>query len=121
VEQLRARSAVPRSALTEAAQLRAWPSSRLQLAAARPLGDLPVALLGVGRQPRGGQLLTRLQEELTGVSANTSRRVVDEATHESLVASPEFAVIVTEAVRAVLDAAAGPSRTLSTPLSLRKG
>ncbi len=106
VGQLRAASALPRSAATEAAQTRDWPRSREQLQAARPLGRLPLAVLGVSEQPRGGELLTALQVELSHLTADANYHVVQGATHESLIARREHARVVARTIRAVVDAAA---------------
>jgi pimeloyl-ACP methyl ester carboxylesterase len=114
VAELKAWSALRSCASTELAQLRACPQTRAQLRQARPLGNLPVALIGVGRQPRGGALLTQLQTELLDLSDNTSRRVVADATHESLVARQEHAAVVVDVVRGVVREVVGgvsdPSR-----------
>jgi pimeloyl-ACP methyl ester carboxylesterase len=105
VAQLRARSALPGTATTEAAQMRQWPTSREQVNAAGPLGDLPLAVIGVGVQPRGGELLSQLQAELTGLTATSSFRLVPAASHESLVARREHAAVVVSAIRDVVTSA----------------
>jgi pimeloyl-ACP methyl ester carboxylesterase len=110
VAELRALSARPRVATTEANQIAAWEQSRQQLAAATPLGDLPLAVIGVGVQPMGGELLTALQAELPALSSNSARQIVPGATHESLVADQRYAQTVCAAIRAVLRSEQSDSR-----------
>ena len=110
VAELRARSALPGASAVEAQQMDAWPESRTQLLA--NLGDLPLVVLGVSDQPRGGETLTELQSELPALSANSARRVVKGATHEALVARRDHAMVVADAIRAVV--AGEPARILAT-------
>ncbi len=100
VAELKARSALPGASAVEAEQMAAWPTSRAQLVL--DLGALPLVVLGVTEQPRGAETLTALQAELPGLSTRSARRVVDGATHESLVAHREHAAAVVAAVRAVV-------------------
>ena len=111
VAELRARSALPVVAATEAAQTYTWRLSRAQLSSARPLGDLPLAVLGVSEQPRGGELLTALQVELSGLAAGASSRIVVGASHESLIARREHAHAVAEAIQAVVVRSRGHDRS----------
>jgi pimeloyl-ACP methyl ester carboxylesterase len=108
VAQLNARFVLPRTSDTEAAEMQAWERfTRPFLHRAAPLGDLPLAVIGVGVQPLGGETLTALQEELPGLSTNSARRVLADATHESLIADHEHAMYVASAIRAVIDAVDG--------------
>jgi pimeloyl-ACP methyl ester carboxylesterase len=100
VAELRARSALPGASAVEAEQMDAWPESRTQLPAS--LGDLPLAVLGVSEQPRGAATLTELQSELPSLSTNSARQVVQGATHEALVSRREHAMVVADAIRAVV-------------------
>ena len=100
VAELRARSALPGTSAVEAEQMAAWPTSRAQLVS--DLGALPLVVLGVTEQPRGAETLMALQAELPGLSTRSVRRVVDGATHESLVARHEHALAVVTAIRAVV-------------------
>jgi pimeloyl-ACP methyl ester carboxylesterase len=100
VGELRARSALPGASAVEAEQMDAWPESRRQLSST--LGDLPLVVLGVSEQPRGADVLTQLQSELLDLSTNSARLVVQGATHEALVARHEHAVVVADAIRAVV-------------------
>jgi pimeloyl-ACP methyl ester carboxylesterase len=105
VAELRARSALPGTSAVEAEQMTAWPASRAELAS--HLGALPLVVLGVSEQPRGGDILTALQTELPALSSNSARYVVPGATHESLVATREHALAVAAAIRAVVAAGSG--------------
>lgn len=108
VAELNARFALPRTSDVEAAEIRAWASTtRPFLHRASALGDLPLAVIGVGVQPMGAVTLTALQEELPGLSANSARRVVAGATHESLIADRVHAGRVAEAILAVVAASGG--------------
>jgi pimeloyl-ACP methyl ester carboxylesterase len=103
--QLRAAAALPRFSATEAAQTRAWATSRNQLNAAGALGELPLTVLAVTDQPVGGDLLTALQLELAELTEQARLEVVDGASHESLVSQPQYARTVAAAIRAVVQAA----------------
>ncbi len=61
-------------------------------------------MLGVSEQPLYGEILTRLQEQLVNLSANSVRTVVQGATHEALVANREYAQSVIRAIRQVIQA-----------------
>ncbi|MBK9121630.1 MAG: alpha/beta hydrolase [Chloroflexi bacterium] len=92
--------------VTESQQAAAWNDhSRPQINTAKPLGDLPVMVLGVSEQPLFGDELTRLQDELMDLSSNSARRIVEGATHESLVARSEYAAQVSQSIRQVILAA----------------
>src|SRR5436305_1440402 len=52
VGELRARSALPGTSAVEAEQMTAWSTSRAELTSG--LGALPLVVLGVSEQPRGG-------------------------------------------------------------------
>jgi pimeloyl-ACP methyl ester carboxylesterase len=103
--ELRAGAALPGFAATEAAQIRSWSVSREQLKAAAPLGDLPLAVLAVSEQPVGGQLLTALQRELAELTENASFKVVQGASHESVISDREHARTVATTIGAVVQAA----------------
>jgi pimeloyl-ACP methyl ester carboxylesterase len=103
--ELRAAAALPGYAKTEAAQIRSWSVSREQLHAAAPLGDLPLAVLAVSEQPVGGELLTALQRELAELSGNASFKIVQGATHESLIADRKYAQMVAQTILSVVQEA----------------
>jgi len=91
---------------TEGEQAALWTGvSREQVHRAKPLDDLPLYLLGVSEQPLYGDIWTRLQEDLGTLSANSTRFIVQGATHESLVGRPEYAQRVVDAILQVVEAA----------------
>jgi pimeloyl-ACP methyl ester carboxylesterase len=100
--ELRAGAALPGCAATEAAQMRCWSISREQLNAAAPLGELPLAVIGVSEQPVGAELLTALQRELAQLTADASFEIVQGATHESLISDREHARVVADTIQAVV-------------------
>jgi pimeloyl-ACP methyl ester carboxylesterase len=103
--ELRAGAALPGCAATEAAQMRFWSVSREQLSAAAPLGDLPLAVIGVSEQPVGGELLTALQRELAELTEDASFEIVQGASHESLISDREHARVVADTIQAVVQKA----------------
>ena len=108
VAELNAHFALPRTSDVEADEIQAWGSTtRPFLHRASSLGDLPLAVIGVGVQPMGAVTLTALQEELPGLSTNSARRVVADSTHEALIADRAHATRVATAILAVVDAAGG--------------
>jgi pimeloyl-ACP methyl ester carboxylesterase len=111
--ELRAGAALPGFAATEAAQMRSWSASREQLNAA-PLGTLPLAVLAVTEQPRGGELLTALQRELAELTKDATFKVVQGASHESLISNREHARIVAKTIEAVVQTARDHQRSRST-------
>jgi pimeloyl-ACP methyl ester carboxylesterase len=109
--QLRAGAALPGLAATEAAQIHSWSVSREQLNAAAPLGALPLAVLAVTQQPRGGELLTALQRELAELTNDATFKVVQGASHESLISNREHARVVAKTIEAVVHAARDRQRS----------
>lgn len=108
VAELNARFAVPQTSAVEAQQMREWErTTRPLLHRAAPLGDLPLAVIGVGVQPLGAETLDALQRELPRLSTNSARRVIADATHESLIAERGNATRVADAILAVVDASDG--------------
>lgn len=108
VAELNAHFALPRTSEVEAAEIQVWESvTRPFLDRAAPLGDLPLAVIGVGVQPMGAETLTALQEELPGLSTNSARRVISDAMHESLIADRGHAAQVASAILAVVGARGG--------------
>ena len=102
--ELRAGAALPGLAATTAAQIRSWSVSRVQLNAAAPLGDLPLAVLAVSEQPVGGELLTALQRELAELTENASFEVIQGASHESVISYRAHARVVAKTILTVVEA-----------------
>lgn len=80
---------------------------------AQPLGALPLSVLSVSEQPRYGETLTKLQNDLPLLSSNSEHEIVDGATHENLVAKEEYAVVVANAIQRVMQAAQKNERLTS--------
>lgn len=97
----------PESWQTSGESLLVWNDrTRPQVNQASELGDLPLGVLSVTEQPTFvAEVLTRLQNELPGLSSNSIHYTVPEATHESLVAKREHARVVSETIRQVLESA----------------
>jgi pimeloyl-ACP methyl ester carboxylesterase len=72
--------------------------TRHQVRAARPLGNLPLAVISVTEQPLYGEVLTALQAELPLLSSDSVHRVVAGATHENLISDRRHAVEVVDAI-----------------------
>jgi pimeloyl-ACP methyl ester carboxylesterase len=104
--QLRALLARPEPWAASADTLAVWDGlTRPQVNAARNLGDLPLAVLSVTEQSLYAAVLTGLQAELPGLSANSTHTTVQGATHEGLVSRREHARVVAGAIRRVVEAA----------------
>jgi hypothetical protein len=104
--EMRAILAQPQSWSTGGDVLLLWNErTRPQINQARNLGDLPLAVLSVTEQALYADVLTGLQAELATLSSNSFHYTEPGATHESLVAERDHALIVVETIRRVLEAA----------------
>ena len=103
--EMRAYLARPQGWAAGANGLMAWADSRDQVNAAGGLGSLPVVVLSVTEQDRYARVLTRLQAELATLSADSRHITVTGATHYTLVSERRHAVVVADAIRAVITAA----------------
>lgn len=113
--EMRAYLARPQGWEAGARGLLAWARlSRDQVNTARSLGGLPLVVLSVTEQDRYAQVLTRLQAELVTLSSNSRHVTVAGATHYTLVSEQRYAVLVADAISAVLEAAqsGGPVREI---------
>jgi pimeloyl-ACP methyl ester carboxylesterase len=111
--EMRAYLAQPEGWLAGARGLLAWAThSRNQVNGTRELRDLPLIVLSVTEQDRYADVLTALQADLVKLSSNSRQLTVAGATHYTLVSDQRYAAIVTDAIRAVADAArsGGPVR-----------
>jgi hypothetical protein len=66
------------------------------------LGDKPLAVVSAGKQP---QAWLQLQEELATLSPNSTHRVVEGATHVSLLYDPDDARETSTSIVRVVEAA----------------
>lgn len=104
--EMKAILAQPQSWSTGGDVLLLWDEkTRPQINQARSLGDLPLAVLSVTEQAIYADVLSRLQAELATLSSNSLHYTETGATHESLVAEQEHALVVAETIRRVLEAA----------------
>jgi len=71
-------------------------------------------VLTVSEQPRGGELLRALQTELAELTPDASFKVVQGASHESLVSDREHARVVAQTILEVVQAARDRERATST-------
>jgi hypothetical protein len=86
--------------------LLAWArQSRDQVNACAGLDGLPLVVLSVTEQDRYGEVLTRLQADLATLSSNARHVTVAGATHYTLISEKKYAVVVADAIAAVLAAA----------------
>jgi pimeloyl-ACP methyl ester carboxylesterase len=87
-------------------ELGAWSEIASQLRNAKPLGDLPLAVLSAGT---GSLEEHQLHEELAALSSRGSHTTVAEATHRSLLTDHEHSRATVDAVRATLTGCSGCS------------
>ena len=105
-DELMAFAMAPRSLATGGAAAMTWDSiSRPFIDSSGDLGDRPLIVLSVTVQPRMGEKLTELQNELPALSTNSKHITVQGAYHEGLVAKQEYAHVVTDAILEVVKAA----------------
>lgn len=84
-----------------AEEFSATPRTSAQVHAKRGLGDKPLAVISAGQQSAGW---LELQEELAALSSNSINRVVDGATHESLLSEKRDAQATSAAILEVVEA-----------------
>jgi pimeloyl-ACP methyl ester carboxylesterase len=87
---------------TTADEFRATPQTTAQVRDAGSLGDKPLAVVSAGKQP---QAWLQLQEELATLSPNSTHRVVEGATHVSLLYDPDDARETSASIVRVVEAA----------------
>jgi pimeloyl-ACP methyl ester carboxylesterase len=80
--QIDAQSPSTRQVSTYALELRATPQTTTQTRSLRSLGDKPLAVVSAPKQAEPGWL--KLQDDLVTLSSNSTHRVVEGATHTSL-------------------------------------
>jgi pimeloyl-ACP methyl ester carboxylesterase len=96
----------PQSWISSSRTLAIWNErTRTRINQAHRLDSLPLVVLGVTEQPLYGEVLTSLQAELPTLSTNSVRHIVEGTTHEGLLAEQQYAQVVVEAIRQVLEAA----------------
>jgi hypothetical protein len=75
--------------------------------AAGELGDLPLAVVAAGEYPEGPgrDIKFSLQRELATLSSNSSYEEVSGANHISLVTNEQYAALVSQAIKRVIEGA----------------
>ena len=105
VGELIAFASTPQALSASASAAKVWDDvSRPFVNQAGSLGDMPLIVLSVTEQPRMGEKLTALQNELPALSTNSQHITVQGANHEGLVAKREHAQVVTDAILRVVQA-----------------
>ncbi len=84
-----------------AQEFSATPRTSAQVRATQSLGDKPLAVVSAGEQPPGW---LELQEELAALSSNSSHRVVEGATHETLLSEKRDARATSATILEVVEA-----------------
>jgi pimeloyl-ACP methyl ester carboxylesterase len=100
--QVEAFNPATKQVFTTADEFRATPQTTAQVRDAGSLGDKPLAVVSAGKQP---QAWLQLQEELATLSPNSTHRVVEGATHVSLLYDPDDARETSTSIVRVVEAA----------------
>lgn len=107
VAEMKASFATVKPWITSSAVIAIWNTrTRTQINQAHDLGDLPLIVLSATERPTyGKEEMDAQQADLATLSANSVHQMVIGASHESLVAEKEHALVVGSAIRQVLVAA----------------
>jgi hypothetical protein len=100
-EQIEAFNSSTRQVGTTAEEFRATPETNAQVRSTQSLGAKPLAVISAGDQPPDW---LEMQEELAALSPNSIHRVVDGATHESLLYERRDAQVSSAAIDQVVEA-----------------
>jgi len=87
--------------VTTVQEFRATPETNAQVRGAGSLGDIPLAVISAGQQPSDW---LEMQDELAALSSDSTHRVVDGATHESLLYDRGDAQVTSAAIEQVVKA-----------------
>ena len=90
-----------RQVATTAEEFRATPETTAQVRGARSLGDKPLAVVSAGKQ---SPAWLELQDELAALSSDSTHRVVEGATHVSLLYDRRDAQVTSTAIFKVVEA-----------------
>jgi hypothetical protein len=88
--------------VTTVDEFRATPQTTAQVRSSQSVGDKPLAVITAGEQPSSW---LEMQEELATLSPNSVHRVVDGATHVSLLYDEGDAQVTSAAIEQVVEAA----------------
>ena len=100
-EQIEAFNSSTRQVSTTAEEFRATPEMTAQVRGAGSLGDTPLAVITAGQQSPDW---FEMQDELAALSSDSIQRVVEGATHESLLYDKDDAQVTSAAIGQVVEA-----------------
>jgi pimeloyl-ACP methyl ester carboxylesterase len=100
-EQIEAFNSSTRQVSTTVEEFRATPETAAQVRGTGSLGDKPLVVISAGEQPPSW---LEMQDELVALSPNSIHRVVDGATHESLLYDKGDARVTSAAIDRVVEA-----------------
>jgi pimeloyl-ACP methyl ester carboxylesterase len=87
--------------VTTVEEFRATPQTNAQVRATGSLGDKPLAVISAGKQPPSW---LEMQDELVALSPNSIQRVVEGATHESLLYDKHDSQVTSATIERVVEA-----------------
>jgi hypothetical protein len=87
--------------VTTVEEFRATPETSAQVRSMGGIGDKPPAVISAGQQSSSW---LKMQDELVALSSESIRRVVDGATHESLLYDKGDSQVTSAAIEQVVDA-----------------
>ncbi len=99
--QIEAFNSSTRQMATAAEEFRATPETTAQVRSAGSLGDKPLAVVSAGEQPPAW---LEMQDELASLSSDSIHRVVEGATHESLLYDQGDAQVTSAAIEQMVEA-----------------
>jgi hypothetical protein len=90
---------------TTVEEFRATPQTTAQVRRTASLGDKPLAVIPAGEQSAGSlRIWLEMQDELAALSTNSIHRVVEGATHESLLYDKGDSQVTSAAIHKVVEA-----------------
>src|ERR671917_686251 len=100
-EQIEAFNSSTQQVATTVEEFRATPETSAQVRATGSLGDKPLAVVSAGEQSSGW---FEMQDELAALSSNSIHRVVEGATHESLLYDEHDSQVTSATIKEVVEA-----------------
>ena len=99
--QIQAFNASTQQVVTTVDEFRATPATDAQVHGTQSLGDKPLAVITAGEQ---SPEWLGMQEELASLSSDSTHRIVEGATHESLLYDEEDSQVTSSAIKEVIRA-----------------
>jgi pimeloyl-ACP methyl ester carboxylesterase len=100
--QIEAFNSSTRQVITTTEEFRATPQTNAQVRSMASLGDKPLAVISASKQPPSW---LEMQDELAGLSPDSVHRVVEGATHESLLYDKRDSQVTSATIEKVVEAA----------------